>query len=72
MADRKMVVTTIDSVLGMFKDYTMGQIPADAVALKLMYNPKEKKCAIVAESDEWTEGMLPVGIKFHLQRHYSV
>jgi hypothetical protein len=72
MSARKTVVTTIDSILEIMKDYTMGQVPEDAKAIKLMYNPHEKKCAIVAESAEWTEGMLPIGIKFHLTRLYTV
>lgn len=73
MRETRTVVVTIESLLEIVKDYVRDQVPADAKAVKLMFNPQERKIAIVTESSEWKEGECsPVMVKFELRRVYSV
>jgi len=70
---RRMIITSIDSIMAIMRDACKGELPQDAIPLKLMYNAAEKgKLAILAESSEWTgtEGALEV--RFDLRRVYSV
>jgi hypothetical protein len=68
------VVTRIDDILNMFKDYMdINDLPRNTVAIKLMYNPKENgKLAILAESEDWAPGLPPLMVKFDLRRVYGV
>lgn len=74
MRERRRVVATIDTIVEIVKDYTEGQVPQDARAVKLMFNPQERKAAVVVESDEFKpeQAGLPIGVKFELRRVYSV
>jgi len=68
------IITTIDSILGLMKDYTQADdIPRDAKPVKLMLNPREKnRIAILVESDEWVGPQKPIMIKFDIRRMYGV
>lgn len=67
-----MVITTIDSITEMFKDYCGADIPADAKAVKLMLMPAQKgRLAILMESDSWNSGG-QMEVKFELRRFHSV
>ena len=70
--EQRRVLTTIDTVLEILKDYTGGQIPQSAQALKLMFNPRERKAAIVVECDEWAHGLPPIGVKFELRKVFAI
>jgi hypothetical protein len=71
---RRMVITSIDSIGRMFKDYTQGQIPADAIPIKLMFQPHNRgKLAILMSSEEWPKGETgPVEVKFEFKRVFGV
>lgn len=68
------IITTIDTVLEMLKDYTAGQIPRDGKAVTLRFNPQEKgKLGISVESDEWPDKTdAPVEVKFEIKRMFGV
>lgn len=67
------ILLTIDSVVEMLKDYC-GQedIPPDALPLKLMLNPKErKKLGVLVSSDTWDGELAPLLINFNIKRIYG-
>jgi len=68
------IVVTIDTLMDLFRDYIGdNEIPMDARPIKLMFNPGERrKLAIMAESDEWREGMGPLVVAFDIKRIYGV
>ena len=72
MASR-MVVVTIDTICGLFKDYCgMVGFPEDAKPLKLMFNPQERKLGILVESEEKMSGGAMEEVKFNIRRVYGV
>lgn len=69
----RQVITTIDSVVELFKDYCGEEdVPVDTRAVKLLLNPGSKKIAILAESDSWGTDLSPLEMKFELRRFYGV
>jgi hypothetical protein len=69
---RRMIITTIDTLTDMFKDYCRGEIPNNAQAVRLQFKPTEKgKLGIVMESDEWKTGG-QMEVKFEIKRFFGV
>lgn len=68
----RMVIVTIDDALRLFKDYVSQEdLPDDAIPVKLMIHPTERKFAIVAESDQWGSNTPPLNIHFDLKRFFG-
>lgn len=70
----RMISTTVDSLLEMFRDYfPSGDIPKGAQAVKLMHRPTDQgKLAILVESPEWKGEMPPLQVVFDIRRNYRV
>ena len=69
---RRMVITTIDSITEMFKDYCGAEIPQDAKAITLRLQPANKgRLGILMESDSWPTGG-EVEVKFQIKRMFGV
>ena len=71
---RRMVITSIDSVLEMFKDY-LGEdnLPKDAKVGLFRYKPNEQgRFMIVAGSDSIKQGAAPLNVHFDVKRIYGV
>ena len=67
------VVVDIDTLVALFKDYLSEEdMPRDAVAVKLMLHPTERKLAIVAESEGWAHGLAPLEVRFDIRRIFGV
>lgn len=63
------VVTTIDTVLEIFKDYLGPEnVPQDAKATRILWNPQTRRVRIVAESAEWKAGLAPLQVRFDVKR----
>lgn len=66
------VITSIDSIIALFKDYCGEEdVPRDTRAVKLMLNPQSRLIGIVAESDYWKDDLSPLQVKFELRRIFS-
>lgn len=73
MVKSRLVVISIDSICGLFRDYVgLVGFPQDGKPVKLMLNPQERKLAVVVESDEWTGPQAPEQVKFEIRRVFSV
>ena len=70
---KRPIITTIDSITAMLKDYTAGQIPSDAQAVALKFKPTDQgKLGIEVYSDHWTEpGDGPIEVKFAIKRMFG-
>lgn len=70
---KRPIITTIDSIVEMLKDYTNGQIPLDGQAVALKFKPAEKgKLGIEVYSNNWTEpGDGPIEVKFEIRRIFG-
>jgi hypothetical protein len=68
-----MIITTIDSVVEMFKDYCgVDEIPPDAQAVKLLFKPTERgRLAIVMESPSWQTGG-QMEVRFEIKRFHPI
>lgn len=68
----RMIITTIDDVMNLFKDYCKGYLPDDAVPLTLQINPLQPgKMAILTESDNWDTTAEEINVRFELKRIYG-
>ena len=69
----RMIIIDIDSICSLLKDY-VGQVgfPADAVPLKFMLNPQERKLGLVVESEEFRGPQAVEEIKFDLRRVFGI
>lgn len=60
-------------MLELFKDYAgLIAVPDDAYAVKLMFNPQERKMAILIEAESYPGPQPLEEIRFDLQRTYLV
>jgi hypothetical protein len=67
------VITTIQTLVALFKDYFPDEdIPDDAKAIKLMIHPTTKRLGIQVVSDTWDGPQVPLDVKFEIKRVYSV
>jgi hypothetical protein len=70
----RLIIFDIETLCNLFKDY-VGQVgfPQDAMPVKMMLNPGERKIALLVESEE-----LPSGeprqeeVKFDIRRFFPV
>lgn len=68
----RMLITNIDTIMALFKDYCKGYIPNDAMPLTLQLSKLEPgKMAILAESDHWDTKAEEVVVRFELKRVYG-
>jgi len=67
-------ITTIDSILGLIKDYAgqAANIPEDAKIVRLKLDHAGRKILFLLESDEWNGPQEAEELKFDLRRIYSV
>lgn len=70
----RMLLTSIDTIMELFKDYcSQEDLPDDAMPITLLFNKNEKgRFCIVAVSDDWQQDLPPLEVKFDLKRIYSV
>lgn len=71
---KRPIITTIDTILAVLKDYTAGQIPTDGQAVGLKFKPTEQgKLGIEVFSENWPDpGDGPIEVKFEMKRMYGV
>jgi hypothetical protein len=70
----RLIIFDIETLTNLFKDY-VGQVgfPPDAVPVKLMMNPQERKVALIVESES-----IPAGeprkeeVKFDIRRFHPI
>lgn len=73
MEGRRLIITSIDDVTRLFKDYCgLVGVPDDAKPLKLFLNPQEQKLGILMESEEWVGPQNPEIVKFEIRRIHAV
>lgn len=67
------IITTIDSILGLVKDYAgdAANIPPDAKIVRMKLDNASHKILFMLESDEWTGVQPAEEIKFDLRRIWS-
>lgn len=70
----KYVVTTIDTLAELFKDYMDPEdLPRTAQPMKLMIKPGEgNKAAIEFFDLSWPEGLPPLQLHFDIRRNYGI
>lgn len=65
----KPVIFTIDDAFRLMKDYTLREdIPKSAKPLKIMIHPATHRIAVLAESEDWREGLTELQVRFRLKR----
>ena len=76
-ANERMIMTRIDDIIAIFKDY-LGEedMPPDTKPLKLYIKPGVRKIAILCESASWKPGptgeLIELPVKFSLRRIHPV
>lgn len=67
------VIVTIDSIAELLKDYVANpdDIPVDAMPVKMLFNPINKKLAVEFISESYTGSEAPLAVTFDIKRVFS-